>query len=1300
MTACVLPQWALGVWGMTPWGGTDVATAGGPLPAFAPFDIYCVGPCGEISELLTHPEVSVEGIATQFPIDGPTLDQIFASGGSYPTGEAEIRIATDVPENWTLEFAVKFTSLPKDFSTLETSHAFLGAANPTSASAGLFFSRIGLLYTGSVHVTGLGALVVDTPLQPLPNSQLLVSEGEYWTIRICVSGQTGTTFLYVTRSMDLPTFGHQLRYVLPAIPSDTATVVPPSETLLLARGTAALPTVVQLQSICLGPGIVAPNLPPVADAGNDQALRTCSILQLDGSASSDPEGAALSYRWRLLDAPLGSQYLFDGVDGRTYPLPLPTGFTDRFYSPALGIDHALDALTPGDVLLVGGAPYVIVTTGTDGGGFYVRVDGYVLPDSLSVLTAFKVLRQRGLNTPTVMKPTFYPDVPGLYKFDLVVFDGGLFSLPAVVVANVLESFVARGVIPETRFLWDCLSDFWKLVEDRERLDVYFEGVAQVAAAELLTLWQVEYSKSLRDIQRTFQRKWLHYDLLLTEAQDQIEKTTVTAVLSGLFSLDIPTAGLGAVGGTHLDLQLATRAAPFTVSFPGVGAYTAVQLQVQLQAQLYGIDPRFTVAVVLSTDGTQARLRIGAPFAVSVLPSSTCPAFAPPAANSLLAGTGNAVGLRTYRVDAVLPPGLGEGDVLLLEGEGYRVARVLSDPSDPYPNQRLTLVDDLPTPAPTVWKIGGRIASPDLDFYAGLVTAGDVATVDVFNTTTREFVQVNVLVLGAAAALPGVLFVDATILAGFIIDPTYLVVFQSLLRKKYVPVDPLVVDVPYLQERIKPRSDEEVLRRNVDFFLETFRGIPCLRFVTAPAPDPDVWEHALPPDQLWAEYTFLDNRPTIEANFGLLAAFTLDDLAMLPGHLDYLSAVRGLWYTHLQGPTVFNIRAGTQILLGLPFAEEAGTIVEVRDDFSSTGGRILVRDLAAADIVRSYAFPAVLDLEVNPKTGTIYKVGDTVAQFAPLVTGVDVIDYVKDPKWFQGYMEQGVFFEIEKFFKFLVRVDSQAFSLSSLLFVQAFVRRIKPTYTFPLFVVRGTVGDTTVEVSDAFQAHVRLRIEEGLGGQSHGYDAPDPSGGGYQNQFDRRDSNTPPPTFPTAQVPIVWGFDKTTVRYPQSIISARVCTTLLAPAPLPVDSVFRFDRPSFIGEVAFFPGGNATLVPAGGYSVQDAYTMQSNETLTGIDLELSYADSGSPPNYVVDVKVNGVIADSLPVVIAGSSPMLTSKVTSIPVVIGDVVEAFIRPASGLATPVTWKSVSVTVGLGYMAALDATVPAGTYCVYKDL
>ncbi len=1014
MPTCLPPGWGSAGWGWDPWGG------GGPLqqdlPTHPPFDVYCVGPCEEIAHIFQF--FLVYGSANLYS-DPLTGNLLFDSGGmGIPATEEWLDIQKAVPSIWTLEYTVKFHHVPPQLTSMMQSmgRVWVGVWNEQGASAGLFFSASGIGY----------AAHQDDPIIPIPDSNNIINETDYWTIRMVGNVTTGALFVYITKSADLEAgSGHMLRFVLP-VPAQVGSHQ--EHTYVSVLGSAQIHNMLELQGICLATGPVVPNMPPIADAGNEQEVKLCTIGQLDGMASYDPEGAPLTYFWRLTDVPVTSKYCFEGYDGWTDPDI--SGFTNEFHTR-----NNLDPLTggwnvqPGDVLVVKGGAYTIqqVIT-TDPLDQVVRIDGYDLVADEQFPHYFKLIQQFPLHNNTSPTPTFYPDAPGFWRFDLVVSDGHLYSEPAVVVVSVRESPVPRGCTPDLGFIWSYLGDFWQLVEGKEPITAVWSAVAQIVASELMKLWQVDYNKSLRDIQRTMVRKWLYYDLLVQEPFFDLTRCPC---------LDVPDGFLSGTDGQVLPAQPPLPWLP---------------IPPPLQMNPYG-----------------------------------------------------------YRTNVRLDDkGIKRGDLLVLYGQAYRIDKLVAEPSGGPPGLyrgELVLLDPLyqipPTgPLPTVseWAIVRPITSSQIDFWGGLVVGstsdvpGDDAIIEVLDKQTGGHQFFKAKVLGVCEQLPNGAAIDPTEWSEFARDTTkrYELYFVAVFRRHYIPISDRLRDIPYLQQQIKDPPVDEVLQRNVDFFLEQFRGRACIRFadvwkypVVDTAQDPPVtnWlDDPTPPARLWGEFNYVENLSVIESNFGKPAGLTVEELeevdAAMPGDIDYLSAVRGLWYVYFSTPSPWNLRIGAQILLGLPFAEEDGNISEIIPNLNASATRLLVTDTTEHGIVRAYDYPDGLDLETNPSTGLPYAEGDDVRQFAPISTGVDVLDWIKDPYWIEPYVGQKSLYEVQKYFYFPIIIESEAFSLAGALLVRKLMLNVKPSYTYPIIVARFEPDRVDIDVEERLSMLVTMTIHEG------------------------------------------------------------------------------------------------------------------------------------------------------------------------------------------------------------------------------
>ncbi|MGH8265111.1 MAG: PKD domain-containing protein [Steroidobacteraceae bacterium] len=176
---------------------------------------------------------------------------------------------------------------------------------------------------------------------------------------------------------------------------------------------------------------------PVASAGPDQTVHVGDTAHLDGTASSDPDGDALTYRWSLNARPTNSN---SGLQGATSPSPtLAIDKPGTYVAQLIVADGAADS-SPDTVSLstTNSAPVASAsapaslhwnTTVQVDGSASTDVDGDALGFTWSILSR-PAGSQAVFSDPNAIKPTFHADRPGVYVVQLVVNDGHVNSAPA------------------------------------------------------------------------------------------------------------------------------------------------------------------------------------------------------------------------------------------------------------------------------------------------------------------------------------------------------------------------------------------------------------------------------------------------------------------------------------------------------------------------------------------------------------------------------------------------------------------------------------------------------------------------------------------------------------------------------------------------------------------------------------------------------------------------------------------------------------------------------------------------------
>ena len=188
--------------------------------------------------------------------------------------------------------------------------------------------------------------------------------------------------------------------------------------------------------------VAHPNNAPVANAGPDLgSLISGTVITLNGSASTDPNGDPLTYSWTLLTKPAGSAAVLANPTSVT-----PTFTVDRagdYVVQLIVNDGALNS-APDTAIFSTNNVAPVANAGPDQGGIapgsLVTLDGSASSDGDGdpltyswSLTTKPAGSAAVLANPTSVTPTFTVDLAGDYTAQLIVNDGTVDSAPDSVI---------------------------------------------------------------------------------------------------------------------------------------------------------------------------------------------------------------------------------------------------------------------------------------------------------------------------------------------------------------------------------------------------------------------------------------------------------------------------------------------------------------------------------------------------------------------------------------------------------------------------------------------------------------------------------------------------------------------------------------------------------------------------------------------------------------------------------------------------------------------------------------------------
>lgn len=243
---------------------------------------------------------------------------------------------------------------------------------------------------------------------------------------------------------------------------DAPTTVDPSF-VVDRKGTYRVQLVVNDGKVNSAPDVVninSENSPPVAHPGADQTAAVGATVQLDGSGSTDVDGDELSYQWRVVSVPSGSQAALSDDS-----IVMPAFRVDRagVYVFELVVNDGTVASAPATVQVTTANSAPVANAGADqttplgsraqlDGSASSDIDGDPLMYNWS-MTSKPAGSAAQLSDTQVVNPSFVADTPGTYVGQLIVNDGNVDSAADTVVVSTENSRpVAHPGVDQVNFI--------------------------------------------------------------------------------------------------------------------------------------------------------------------------------------------------------------------------------------------------------------------------------------------------------------------------------------------------------------------------------------------------------------------------------------------------------------------------------------------------------------------------------------------------------------------------------------------------------------------------------------------------------------------------------------------------------------------------------------------------------------------------------------------------------------------------------------------------------------------------------